>query len=214
MDSPCAVSLRSTWMLFLFGCVISLPVDKGFGSNNPSPEWSDYHSPGSAYPVGQDASVSACGRAPQHHNAEAPSTCSQHNGDSNADSGVHSNDGSNMDAGDSGWAKNGGMDSGSDDAYYPVPEGYPEKHYTSMDEETPEEDTEEEEPVLSDVSDLEPVYHFSSRSRYQQGRQAFFLTRYNPGEPTVGSADMSDSTNGMGNGKGWPVAGESGKGGY
>ncbi|CAL8283576.1 unnamed protein product [Boreogadus saida] len=126
------------------------------------------------------------------------------NGDAMADGGVHSNDGSNMDAGDSGWAKDGGTDSGSDDAYYPVPEGYPEKHYTSMEEDTEEE---EEEPVLSDFSDLEPVYHFGSRSRYQQGRQAFLLTRYNP-------ADMSDSNNGMGEGKGWPVAGESGEGGY
>ncbi|CAL8234323.1 unnamed protein product [Arctogadus glacialis] len=130
MDSPCAVSLRSTWILFLFGCVISLPVDK-----------------------------------------------------------------------DSGWAKNARDDS----FYYPGPDGYPEKRHTSMDEETPEEGT--EEPVLSDVSDLEPVHHFSSRSRYQQGRQAFFLTRYNPGEPAVGSADVSDSNKGMGKGKGWPVAG-------
>ena len=181
-----------------------------FGSNNPSPAWSDFSTPGSAYPVGQDASVYTYGRAPKEYFRQEPSAWSKQNSDAKADGGVYSNEGSDMDAGDSVWAKNGGMDFGSD-GYYPVPEGYSEELVPAMEEETPEE---EEEPVLSDVSDLDPVYHFSSRSRYQQGRQAFFLTRYNPGEPTVGSADMSDSTNGMGNGKGWPVAGESGKGGY
>ncbi|XP_044048301.1 uncharacterized protein LOC122874470 [Siniperca chuatsi] len=39
------------------------------------------------------------------------------------------------------------------------------------------------EPVFSDVSDLEPVYSFSSRSRYQRGRAVFVQTRYTPGEP-------------------------------
>ncbi|KAG7231145.1 hypothetical protein INR49_027185 [Caranx melampygus] len=39
------------------------------------------------------------------------------------------------------------------------------------------------EPVLSDVSDLEPVYSFSSRSSYQRGRAVFAQTRYTPGEP-------------------------------
>ena len=39
------------------------------------------------------------------------------------------------------------------------------------------------EPVLSDVSDLEPVYSFSSRSRYLGGRAVFSQTRYTPGEP-------------------------------
>lgn len=39
------------------------------------------------------------------------------------------------------------------------------------------------EAVFSDVSDLEPVYSFSSRSRYQRGRAVFAQTSYTPGEP-------------------------------
>ncbi|XP_030231284.1 uncharacterized protein LOC115557544 [Gadus morhua] len=194
-------SLGLIWISCLIGGVFSLPVNA----------WSDFSTPGSAYPVGQDASVYTYGRAPKEYYKQEPSAWSKQNSDAKADGGFYSNEGSDMDAGDSVWAKNGGMDSGSD-GYYPVPEGYSEELVRSMEEETPEE----EEPVLSDVSDLDPVYHFSSRSRYQQGRQAFFLTRYNPGEPTVGSADMADSkSNGMGNGKGWPVVTEEpGKGGY
>lgn len=40
------------------------------------------------------------------------------------------------------------------------------------------------EPVFSDVSDLEPVYSFSSRSSYQRGRAVFAQSRYTPGEPS------------------------------
>ncbi|XP_068579873.1 uncharacterized protein [Cebidichthys violaceus] len=40
------------------------------------------------------------------------------------------------------------------------------------------------EPVFSDVSDLEPVYSFSSRSSYQRGRAVIAQTRYNPGKPS------------------------------
>ncbi|GAA6230474.1 uncharacterized protein LOC108902264 [Lates japonicus] len=43
-------------------------------------------------------------------------------------------------------------------------------------EETPE-------PIFSDTSALEPVYSYSSRSAYQQGRLMFAQTRYTPGEP-------------------------------
>ncbi|XP_042352543.1 uncharacterized protein LOC121950570 [Plectropomus leopardus] len=42
---------------------------------------------------------------------------------------------------------------------------------------------EDPEPVFSDVSDLEPVFSFSSRSSYQRGRAVFAQTRYTPGEP-------------------------------
>uniref|UniRef100_A0A8C5CCX7 Secreted protein n=1 Tax=Gadus morhua TaxID=8049 RepID=A0A8C5CCX7_GADMO len=160
---------RLIWISCLIGGVFSLPVN-GKTFNILLTSWSDFSTPGSAYPVGQDASVYTYGRAPKEYYKQEPSAWSKQNSDAKADGGFYSNEGSDMDAGDSVW------------------------------EETPEE----EEPVLSDVSDLDPVYHFSSRSRYQQGRQAFFLTRYNPGEPTVGSADMADSkSNGMGNGKGW-----------
>ena len=137
----------------------------------------------------------------QDHSGKEPSTWSQQNSDSKADGGVYSTYGSDMVAGDSGWA-DGGMDFGRD-AYYPVPEGYSVELVTSMDEDL---ENPEEEPVLSDVSDLDPVHHFSSRSGYKQGRQTSLLTRYNPGEPMVAYADMSNSnSNGMGNGKGGPA---------
>ena len=41
------------------------------------------------------------------------------------------------------------------------------------------------EPVFSDVSDLEPVYSFSSRSKYNRGRAVFSQSRYTPGEPAA-----------------------------
>ncbi|XP_034540717.1 acanthoscurrin-1-like [Notolabrus celidotus] len=40
-------------------------------------------------------------------------------------------------------------------------------------------------PIFSDVSDLDPVYAFSSRSRYQRGRAVFAQSRYTPGEALV-----------------------------
>ncbi|XP_039989594.1 uncharacterized protein LOC120793514 [Xiphias gladius] len=45
-----------------------------------------------------------------------------------------------------------------------------------VDDETPE-------AIISDLSDLEPVYSFSSRSSYQRGRTVFAQTQYTPGEP-------------------------------
>ncbi|XP_028286010.1 uncharacterized protein LOC114451533 isoform X2 [Parambassis ranga] len=41
------------------------------------------------------------------------------------------------------------------------------------------------EPVLSDVSGLEPVYSFGSRSRYQRGRMVYAETSYTPTGPAV-----------------------------
>ena len=41
------------------------------------------------------------------------------------------------------------------------------------------------EPVFSDVSDLEPVYSFSSRSKYNRGRAVFSQSRYTPGDPAA-----------------------------
>ncbi|XP_030253596.1 shematrin-like protein 1 [Sparus aurata] len=49
------------------------------------------------------------------------------------------------------------------------------------------------EPVFSDVSDLEPVYSFSSRSNYQRGRAVFAQTRYTPGEPVAPLMPVSKS---------------------
>ncbi|CAK6980860.1 prisilkin-39-like [Scomber scombrus] len=53
------------------------------------------------------------------------------------------------------------------------------------------------EPVFSDVSDLEPVYSSSSRSRYQRGRAMYTKTRYTPGEsgPVVMSGATSETSN-------------------
>ncbi|XP_008309445.1 uncharacterized protein LOC103379620 isoform X2 [Cynoglossus semilaevis] len=45
------------------------------------------------------------------------------------------------------------------------------------------EGSEEEEPVFSDVSNLEPVFSISSRSSYQRGRAMFSQSRYIPGAP-------------------------------
>ncbi|XP_041651288.1 probable peroxisomal membrane protein PEX13 [Cheilinus undulatus] len=45
--------------------------------------------------------------------------------------------------------------------------------------------SEEPQQVFSDVSELEPVYAFSSRSSYQRGRAVFGQTRYTPGEPVA-----------------------------
>lgn len=41
------------------------------------------------------------------------------------------------------------------------------------------------EPVFSDVSDLDPLYTFRSRSSYNNGRVVFVRTSYNPEEPAV-----------------------------
>lgn len=41
------------------------------------------------------------------------------------------------------------------------------------------------EPVLSDMSGLDPVYSFRSRSSYNNGRVVFVRTSYNPAEPAV-----------------------------
>ncbi|XP_053175943.1 fibroin heavy chain-like [Scomber japonicus] len=48
------------------------------------------------------------------------------------------------------------------------------------------------EAVFSDVSDLEPVYASSSRSRYQRGRAMYTKTRYTPGEPGLVVTEASN----------------------
>ena len=55
-------------------------------------------------------------------------------------------------------------------------------------------DAEGDEPVFSDVSDLEPVYSYSSRSRYQRARSVFAQTRYIPGEPVFPPVLMGKTT--------------------
>lgn len=73
-------------------------------------------------------------------------------------------------------------------------------------EETPE-------PVFSDVSDLEPVYSFSSRSRYQRGNAVFAQTRYTPGEPGVPPMPVSRRSS-KGTSKQGGPANAPGKGGF
>lgn len=67
-----------------------------------------------------------------------------------------------------------------DDSYRPVV-AVQDENWNSRS--APSYGGENPEPVFSDVSDLEPVYSFSSRSRYQRGRAVFAQTRYTPGEP-------------------------------
>ncbi|KAM8885563.1 uncharacterized protein AB9W97_013120 [Spinachia spinachia] len=54
-------------------------------------------------------------------------------------------------------------------------------------------------PVFSDVSDLQPVYSFKFRSRYNNGRRQFIQTRYIPGEVLFPPMLLPD------NGPGQPV---------
>lgn len=54
--------------------------------------------------------------------------------------------------------------------------------YTGVDSVYTDTSGEENKPVFSDVSGLEPVYTTGSRSRYQRGRAVFAQTRYTPTE--------------------------------
>uniref|UniRef100_A0A3Q4H7K2 Uncharacterized protein n=1 Tax=Neolamprologus brichardi TaxID=32507 RepID=A0A3Q4H7K2_NEOBR len=62
----------------------------------------------------------------------------------------------------------------------------------------------ENKPVFSDVSGLEPVYSISSRSRYHKGRAAFAQTRYTATEslglsvPLFPYTSQTDQTPGSG----------------
>lgn len=80
-----------------------------------------------------------------------------------------------------GSAPGGGYGYGGDGSYAFV--AAPQDEHRSSGSATGSGATDEDpEPVFSDVSDLEPVYSFSSRSRYQRGRAVFAQTRYTPGE--------------------------------
>ncbi|KAK0141295.1 hypothetical protein N1851_021692 [Merluccius polli] len=171
-----------TTIFCLIGGIVSTPANKGFGSKRYFPASTDFSAPGSAHPnFGQDSMVHTSGnQAQDDYSREWPSTWSQQSSDSNAKGAVYPNRDS-TNAGSSGWAKNSGLDS-----YYTGPdgvEGNSKERQTSRDEDL-EEDP-EEESVLSEVSDLEPVYSFSSRSRYQHGRRVFVQTTYTPGEVMV-----------------------------
>lgn len=146
-----------------------------------------FSDPGLAYPkIGGDSLVFIPGSTSQGD--VWPSTWSQQNRDQNAQGGLYSKGDSFSDAGDFGWA-NGGMDIGRD-SYYPAQsgdEGTFDKLLPSTDEDL------DEEPVLSDVSDLDQVYNFNSRSNYQRHRNVFRLSRYMPGEVMFQPADMLGS---------------------
>ncbi|KAJ3587137.1 hypothetical protein NHX12_013527 [Muraenolepis orangiensis] len=140
---------------------------KGFGPNKPSPTLTDYSSSQGAVSYGgDDDQIYYPGSKSQDNMETGPSTWSQQSSDS--DGGSNSNDDFYLNAGNTGWAQNGGQDSG---AYDPIP-------YRA---EGDSEDV-EEGPVWSDVSDLEPVYSFSSKSSYQHGRHVSIRTSYTPGD--------------------------------
>ncbi|XP_073328697.1 uncharacterized protein [Pagrus major] len=69
------------------------------------------------------------------------------------------------------------------------------------------------EPVFSDVSDLEPVYSFSSRSNYQRGRAVFAQTRYTPGDLVAPLMPVSRSSSKTASGQSSPAKAPT-KGGY
>ncbi|XP_073328588.1 uncharacterized protein [Pagrus major] len=69
------------------------------------------------------------------------------------------------------------------------------------------------EPVFSDVSDLEPVYSFSSRSNYQRGRAVFAQTRYTPGDLVAPLMPVSRSGSKTASGQSSPAKAPT-KGGY
>ena len=143
------------------------------------PASTHYSAPGSAYPnFGYDTMVQTSGKQAQgDYSRDRPSTWPQQSSDPNAKGTVYPNRDS-TNAGSSGWVKNSGLDS-----YYIVPDGREgnSKELQTLQDEDLEEDP-EEESVLSEVSDLEPVYSISSRSRYRHGRRVFVQTSYTPGE--------------------------------
>ncbi|KAJ3600953.1 hypothetical protein NHX12_031926 [Muraenolepis orangiensis] len=156
----------------LVGGVFAVPL-KGFGSKNPSPTLTDYSgSQGGVAYRGEDDPVYVSGSTSQEGDA-GPLTWFPMSGDSDAaKGGLDSNGGYSSNDGNPAWANNEGQDSGAND---PIPD------WAQGSSEDPEEDG----PVLSDVSDLEPVYSFSSRSRYQQASNSFVQSRYTPGEVWV-----------------------------
>ncbi|KAL7391039.1 hypothetical protein ABVT39_003281 [Epinephelus coioides] len=163
MAGLCGLSLRVSWIsCLLINSISCLPAPKGYGSNDPGPApgvfmgWRP--SSGSSYPI-VDSSGSTSGIKLGSVGGGATGSFS---------SGYASSVGSGYD--NSGYNNVGiGLVGG---LYYP-----------SSGSTDGEGDVEESsEPVLSDVSDLEPVYSFRSRSSYQHGRAAFSQTRYTPGE--------------------------------
>ena len=134
-------------------------VPPGSGSNNPAPSDFRRWTSGSSYP---DGSASLSNPTGPYSSGYA----------SNAASGYADSEYSNA-----------GLGSVGDAVYYSAaestdgPDGATESEFTSESsvEEVPE-------PVFSDVSDLEPVYFYRSRSSYQHGRSSFAQTRYTPGE--------------------------------
>lgn len=98
--------------------------------------------------------------------------------DANADSNVGYDEG--LSSVDAGYSTN----YGSVDGYTG---GFGEEFYGEV---------ESPEPVFSDVSDLEPVSSFSSRSRYQRGRAVYSQTTYTPGEVLPPDVPLSRAPHG------------------
>ncbi|KAL6113890.1 uncharacterized protein ACO6RY_04783 [Pungitius sinensis] len=79
---------------------------------------------------------------------------------------------------DNSWYGYGGVGSAGP-AFYSTSSGSTDRGSAVFPDAAEEEAS---KPVFSDVSDLEPVYSFKSRSRYNNGRRQFTQTRYIPGE--------------------------------
>ncbi|KAL7391040.1 hypothetical protein ABVT39_003281 [Epinephelus coioides] len=186
MAGLCGLSLRVSWIsCLLINSISCLPAPKGYGSNNPGPApgvfmgWRP--SSGSSYPnVESSGSTSGIKLGSVGGGDGMDSSFSAPQATGSFSSGYASSVGSGYD--NSGYNNVGiGLVGG---LYYP-----------SSGSTDGEGDVEESsEPVLSDVSDLEPVYSFRSRSSYQHGRAAFSQTRYTPGEvlfPTLPAVQNS-----------------------
>ncbi|XP_040894444.1 prisilkin-39-like isoform X2 [Toxotes jaculatrix] len=174
--------MRLLWIsVLLFGHVVCVPVDKSSGSSLSSlPIPSSYVATGgsadSGYPSFRDEGYSSPGVV----------YAASHTG--GYDSGAPS-------AGYGGYGGYGGYSGGYGGGYGGSAGGYAVSGSYGFDPAPGGEDlsvgpavgdgagVEAPEPVFSDVSDLEPVYSFGSRSSYQRGRSVFAQTSYIPGEP-------------------------------
>ncbi|XP_059193879.1 uncharacterized protein LOC131975272 [Centropristis striata] len=161
MAGLCGVSVRVSWIsCLLISSITCLPALKGYGSNNPGSAASGFRgwpsTSGSTYSNDGGFSV------PQ------------------ASGSSSSGYGSNVGYDNSGYSNvgYGSVGAGYAGAGY-AGAGYDGGYVASYAEGDVDQSS---EAVLSDMSDLEPVYSFRSRSGYQLGRASVSQTRYIPGE--------------------------------
>ncbi|XP_049431262.1 uncharacterized protein LOC125888103 [Epinephelus fuscoguttatus] len=182
--------MRALWISFLLiGSIACVPTGKKFSANNADPSSMmrlpfsygyGYSGMGVSSDSGSSFPQPSLSNPSSDKAAELPAP---QDAISSAGAGSYSGSpvyysGANMAAGNAFY---GGYASSGDERY-----GYdnsaPSGGYGSVGDSYDGGD-ENSEPVFSDVSDLEPVYSFSSRSSYQRGRAVFAQTRYSPEEP-------------------------------